>query len=463
MKKLIFLPVFLALWASAQTQTPTSSLDANQYGVVLDHPGMKEVVVKADIPFLSDDKGKLHIDVYLPPGLKKQEKRPAIVFLNGIGDDPGHPKMKSWGIYTSWPRLVAANGYIGITMEADRSRIQESLQGIFDFLTKNGAQFQVDAERLGIYAASANVRESMTYLMGEKACKGIKAAALFYGWPPAGPYRKDLPVLAIIAQSDARPGVFDNLWKDVLANHAPWTLKMASGLPHAFDAFADNDEARKVILESIAFWKTQLDLVPAPSWKHSKGRDALAAMYAGDGAQVLILLKELAAEHPQAVDVLSAYGRELVQQEKLEEAEAVYQKIMKLEPQNLQVTMNYIGVLYRRKKTAEADKLATAALNSGKMDAPAYSVLAFNQLVVGKDVEAAQNFEKAIAIQATSCWDYYNLGCAYSKSGNLDKAFSALEQAIEHGCNSKGQLENDGDLAPLKSDKRYQALLEKTR
>ncbi|MBK8424679.1 MAG: hypothetical protein IPL27_01300 [Lewinellaceae bacterium] len=60
----------------------------------------------------------------------------------------------------------------------------------------------------------------------------------------------------VVAESDAGPGVYDQLWKEVLVNHAPWTIKMASNLPHAFDAFSDNDESRRVILETISFWKT---------------------------------------------------------------------------------------------------------------------------------------------------------------------------------------------------------------
>jgi len=462
MKKLLFCLVLLAFRANAQNQPAPSPLDALQYGVVLEHPGMKEVILTADVPYLSDARGKLHMDVYLPPGLQKQEKRPAIVFLNGIGDEPGQARVKSWGIYSSWPRLMAANGYVGISMEADGSRIQESLQGIFDFLAKNGSQYHVDADRLGVYAASANVRPSMNYLMGEHAGKGIRAAVLYYGWPPAGPYRKDLSVLAVIAQSDARPGVYDNLWKEVLANHAPWTVKMASGLPHAFDAFTDNDEARKVILETISFWKNHLDPVPAPSWKPSKAREVIAANYGGDRERALALLQPLAAEYLQDVGVQFAYARELAHFGKMEEVERVYQQILKLEPKSLHEILDYAVLLYRRDKPAEAEKYIARAMRLGKMDAYAYGRLGFHLLAAGKDAEAAKYYEEAIALRPTG-GDYYNLGCAYSKSGNPDKAFPALQKAVELGYNSRKQFENDTDLSPLKSDSRYQALMEQTK
>ena len=462
MKNTLYCLAFLAVQATAQNTTPVSPMDAQQYGVVLDHPGMQHVVVKPDVRFLDDAKGKLHMDVYLPPGMKKQEKRPAIVFLNGIGDDAGQPKVKSWGIYTSWPRLMAANGYIGISMESDGNRIQESLQGIFDFIAKNGEAYHIDAERLGVYAASANVRYCMTYLMGEHASKGIRAAALYYGWPPAGPYRKDLPVLNVVAESDAGPGVYDQLWKDVLANHAPWTIKMASNLPHAFDAFSDNDESRRVIQETISFWKNYLDPVPAPSWKHSKGRDIIALLYANNHEKALPMLKSMAVEYPTDVQTLSTYAFELTRANQSAEAEQVYKKLLNLDPQNINAMANLIAVYYRQNKTTEAEQQLSVAIESGKMDAGAYSNLGFTCLVVGKDIEAAKYFEIAVSMKPSG-WDYYNLGCAYSKSNNPDKAFAALEKSIEYGNNLRSQFENDSDLFPLKADGRFKALLEKTK
>ncbi|MDI1243408.1 MAG: hypothetical protein PSX80_15960, partial [bacterium] len=104
--------------------------------------------------------------------------------LNAIGDSAAVGKVKEWGIYSSWPRLIAAHGMIGISMDADGTRIQESLKGIFAFLEREGASHGVDASRLGVYAASANTTQSIVYLMGDGAAKGIKAAGLYSGATP---------------------------------------------------------------------------------------------------------------------------------------------------------------------------------------------------------------------------------------------------------------------------------------
>ena len=122
-------------------------------------------------------------------------------------------------------------------------------------MEKNQDKYNIDTKKLGVYAASANVTESLNYLMGTKVSAGIKAAVLYYGAPATGPFRKDLPVFFVISEGDVRPGAYGGLMNEVLKNNAPWTIKMGTGMPHAFDAFADNDNARKIIEETISFWK----------------------------------------------------------------------------------------------------------------------------------------------------------------------------------------------------------------
>ena len=98
------------------------------------------VTAHEGVTYLTTPAGKQDLDIYLPPGFKAGETRPAVVFLNAIGDNPNAPaKVKSWEIYRSWPRLIAANGMVGISMDADPDRVQESLRGVFRFLEKNGA------------------------------------------------------------------------------------------------------------------------------------------------------------------------------------------------------------------------------------------------------------------------------------------------------------------------------------
>ena len=331
MKKItlfVFIITF-SLNLSAQNTEPVSPLTPTIYGVVYDVPATKNVTVKENVPYLGD----LKIDIYSPPGAKAGEKFPAVIFLNAIGDAPNQPKVKTWGIYKSFPRLIAAHGMVGISMEMDGARIQENLRALFDFLEKDGAKHGIDASRLGVYAASANTTQSIVYLMSETASKGIRAAALFYGATPAPDtrIRKDLSVLFILAEGDLAGGFGQQavpLWQRVTAERVPWTLVFASNQPHAFDAFADTDESRRIIQQAIAFWKSNLEPVPQSAEKPTFAREVVAALYSNNPQKSVELLTKWIAENPKDAVAYQQMGRSLSQLQRDEEAVAAYKKAM---------------------------------------------------------------------------------------------------------------------------------------
>ena len=288
MKLLIIFTVVTSFVAGCFGQGSTKSpLDPTNWGVVYDIPETKNVSVKQGVTYFKDASADLQIDIYSPPGAKASAKLPAVIFLNAIGDSPDN-KVKSWAIYSSWPRLIAAHGMIGISMDADGTRIQDSLKALFAFLAADGAKYGIDADRLGVYAASANVTQSSIYLMGDAAPKGIKAAALYYGRAPQGAIRRDLPVLFVLAEGDVA-GLGQQtipLWQKVTESRAPWTMVFASRQPHAFDAFEDTDESRRLVKQTIDFWKTHLEPTPKPPWKPSDARAIVSAIYMNDPVRV---------------------------------------------------------------------------------------------------------------------------------------------------------------------------------
>ena len=440
-----------------QPASQPSPIDPLSYGVVLDDPAMKKVTIKKDVTYLEDAKGRLNIDIYSPPGLKPNERRPAIIFLNAIGENPGQSKVKSWGIYTTWPQLMAAQGYIGISMETDRERIQESIRGLFNFISEKGANYSIDRDRLGVYAASANVRQSVVYLMDEKVFKGIKAAVLYYGGAPDGPFRKDLPVLFVISEGDVGRNGYGSLWSEVLKNNAPWTIKMATGMPHAFDAYSDNDEARKLVRETISFWKNYLEPVPAPSWEYSIGRDILGSVQM-DRPRALNLLKKLSEEYPNDINILSFYANTLMQAEKPDEAATVYKRILAIDARHVQALISLAAISFAQNRNEEAESYVSKAVSTGEMKRNDYAQLGFRLLVANKNKEAAVYYEKALAIEPRN-FDYYNLACAYAKQNDRDNALKALNSSIKAGYGTKQQIDSDTDFDLIRSDERFRELV----
>lgn len=450
---------------SAQTRE-RSPLDPTVWGVVYDTPATRQVKVTPEVTYLKDDRSDLKIDIFSPPDMKAGERRPAVIFLNAIGDLQAN-KIKNWAIYSSWPRLVAAHGMVGISMDADGTRIQDSLKGLFEFLAKDGVKHGIDAERLGVYAASANTTQANVYLMGSNASPGIKAAALYYGGAPQGAIRKDLPVLFILAEGDMGGGFGQQavaLWQRVADARAPWTMVFAARQPHAFDAFEDSDESRRLIKQTIDFWKTHLEPVPKPTWEPSKDRAIVSAIYMNDPVKSAAMLKTYTEANPRDAQGFVHYARMLSQQQKLPEAFAAFEAAHKLDPSNPAALSGMGQMRFREKRYADAETYVTTAINAGFRNAGNYNDLAFSQLFQNKNEEAVKSFEAALSMGMTGQFRaaaLYNLGCAYARLKNADKAFEVLNQAVDLGRVNRATYEADTDLADLRSDPRFARLLER--
>jgi hypothetical protein len=55
----------------------------------------------------------------------------------------------------------------------------------------------------------------------------------------------------------------------------------------------------------------------------------------------------------------------------------------------------------------------------------------------------------------------YNLACVEARAGDLDRAWEALDTAIELGYDDIDQLESDPDLEELRSGGRFEEILTK--
>lgn len=71
--------------------------------------------------------------------------------------------------------------------------------------------------------------------------------------------------------------------------------------------------------------------------------------------------------------------------------------------------------------------------------------------------ESAMNYELAVKEDPNGV-DFYNMACSYSLDHNANKAFEALNKAVEYGFYGRNQYENDTDLTSLKSDARWKEL-----
>jgi Zn-dependent protease len=76
--------------------------------------------------------------------------------------------------------------------------------------------------------------------------------------------------------------------------------------------------------------------------------------------------------------------------------------------------------------------------------------------------EAARAGERAFAAGPAEAGQVaYNIACDWALAGNTDIAMAWLERAVSQGFASRSQIDDDPDLASLRSDGRYEALLAK--
>jgi tetratricopeptide (TPR) repeat protein len=73
--------------------------------------------------------------------------------------------------------------------------------------------------------------------------------------------------------------------------------------------------------------------------------------------------------------------------------------------------------------------------------------------------KAVADYNEAIRLDPRFGWAHYNKACAYALMGKQDQALEALEQAFRSGIEDLKLLRTDPDLASIRNDPRYQALV----
>src|SRR5947209_6911737 len=78
-------------------------------------PGMDAVSVRRDIPYRGADDGEPKMDIYAPPDLGDDQRRPAVLFLHGGPISPETPLAPTeWGVFRGYGALAAASGWLGV-------------------------------------------------------------------------------------------------------------------------------------------------------------------------------------------------------------------------------------------------------------------------------------------------------------------------------------------------------------
>ena len=216
-----------------------------------------------------------------------------------MGDGPGG-RLKDWGIYQSWARTVAASGWIGVTFSSrgPATGSGPDIADLFGFLAKEGAPLGIDTSRIAAWVCSANVTSGLKFLM-DRAGRGIVGAVVYYGDSDPAKIRTDLPIYYVRAGRD-NPDLnarIDRLWARAVAAGAPWEMVNASESHHAFDALDETEESRRIVRETLAFYRDLFQPPPPPPATNA-ARRALSFWFGHEYAKAEAAYGEFLKTHP---------------------------------------------------------------------------------------------------------------------------------------------------------------------
>ncbi len=392
--------------AFALPRTPRPEHEVTAQEVVYQVPGMDRVAVRTNVPYKRVDGRELRLDLYYPVDFQEGSLRPAVIFVNGVGGRPD-ASLKDWGIYRSWGRLVAASGWIGVTFESRGGGPSidagPDIADLLRFVRSDGARLGIQADRVAAWMCSANVTSGLRVVMGDAGKPALRAAVVYYGTSDPPTLRTDLPVFLVKAGRDnprLNAGI-DALAARAAAANAPWTVVYAPDSHHAFDALDETDESRRIVRETLAFFREYLSPAAGPAAPPSLARRALSHWFAN--------------EYPEAA---AAYG-----------------EYVKIHPDDAEAWLR-LGISQAHGSSPEAARSASAET-------------------------AAASLEKARSLGADTPIDLYNLACGYALLGQPEKALDDLERAVAAGYGTRSRVAADDDLASLRSLERYQKVLAK--
>lgn len=268
--------------------------------VVYRVPGMDQVVARCDLPYKPEHAAELLMDVYQPPGLAVNERRPAVVFVHGEVRPETVPHVKNWASYRDWGRLVAASGLVGVTFNhrsTERyTRFDGAVSDIDDLIAHirdNAPAFNIDADHLAIWTCSAGaylglraaLRGAPAYVRGVVSYYGIMDIAHFLSRdaPDAAAAMPDhvsplhylrqegepVPPMFIVRAGRDRPAFnesIDQFLTEALAHNMDIALVNYPEGRHGFDTVDDTERSREIIQQTLVFLqKRLLDRSPVPA------------------------------------------------------------------------------------------------------------------------------------------------------------------------------------------------------
>ncbi len=204
----------------------------------------------------------------------------------------------------------------------------------------------------------------------------------------------------------------------------------------------------------------QLDQIENENTINDDGKNVMQALYSNDYIKATPLIKHWLQVHTKDINGYRDYLYALRMSRQYAEGEAAISEMQTSLTDDIDIKMEMALIKFGAGKNTEADRIIETLPAQGLENRIRFSSIASALHVMQKYNECIRIYQLALNIQSWSV-GFYNMACAYAMNGDKDKAFEALNKAIELGYNTKSDYENDTDLTSLKSDERWKSLSQK--
>jgi serine/threonine protein kinase/Flp pilus assembly protein TadD len=227
-----------------------------------------------------------------------------------------------------------------------------------------------------------------------------------------------------------------------------------------FDASQDN------LREAISASRRAVELDPESAEAHtSRG---LAASLSKNYEQAEKEFESALRLNPELFEAYYFYGRSCFAQAQHQKAADLFEKAGAVNPDDFQ-SISQAAMCHEslgdHERKNEAHRFAMRRIEGHVQlhpdDVRAICFGAQSLCELGERERSLEWTERALALEPEDSSVLYNVACAYALLGESEKAVTCLEDAVRHGYNHKEWIENDSDLASIRDNPRFRALLQR--
>lgn len=175
--------------------------------------------------------------------------------------------------------------------------------------------------------------------------------------------------------------------------------------------------------------------------------------------------------NPKSYFTYYAYGRHCISTRRLDKAAELFRTSAKLAPEEYTPLGMLASALQQMGDKDQQHKVLREGLHKLERhlqrhpnDEAALGRAGVFAASVGETTRAEDYVERAIKARPDGFINFYNAACTYALLGRPDRAIELLGIAAQHGgAPAVGWIETDDDLASLRDDPRYQAIIDSLR